>query len=56
MKEKIDWFRNEEVGQGMVEYSLLIALVAMVIIGSLTMLGNTINKQLYEKSVSKMTF
>jgi Flp pilus assembly pilin Flp len=56
MKEKIDWFRDEEDGQGMVEYSLILALVVMAIIGTLSLLGDTIHKQLYEKTVSKMTF
>jgi pilus assembly protein Flp/PilA len=56
MKEKINWITNEEDGQGMVEYALLLALVVIVAIGALSILGETINKQLYEKSVGKMTF
>lgn len=56
MKEKIIWFKNEEDGQGMVEYGLILALVAMAIIGSLSFLGDTINKQLYENTISKITF
>ena len=35
------FFMNEE-GQGMVEYGLIIALVAVVVIGAITLLGNGI--------------
>ncbi|WP_313342892.1 Flp family type IVb pilin [Sedimentibacter sp.] len=56
MKKKIDWFRNEEDGQGMVEYGLIIALVAMAIIGSLSLLGVAANEVLYEKTISEITF
>lgn len=30
------WFMEEESGQGMVEYGLIIALVAVLLIGALT--------------------
>jgi pilus assembly protein Flp/PilA len=35
------YIRNEE-GQGLVEYSLIILLVAFVVIGALTLLGNNV--------------
>ena len=35
-------WKNEE-GQGMVEYGLIIALVAIVIIAGITLLGGNIN-------------
>lgn len=36
MKKILNWLKNEESGQGMVEYGLIIALIAVVLIGSLT--------------------
>ncbi|CAN5150764.1 hypothetical protein BH23CHL1_BH23CHL1_16470 [soil metagenome] len=39
---KEDLFRKDE-GQGMVEYGLIIALVAVVVIGALTALGTGIS-------------
>lgn len=36
------FFKNEE-GQGMVEYGLILALVAVVVIGALTLLGGGIS-------------
>ena len=39
MKGLITRFIREEEGQGMVEYGLIIALVAIVVIGALTALG-----------------
>lgn len=36
------FFMNEE-GQGMVEYGLIIALVAVVVIAAITLLGNGIS-------------
>lgn len=39
MKKMINWFKNEESGQGMVEYALIIALIAIVVIAGLVVLG-----------------
>lgn len=36
-------FMNNEEGQGMVEYGLILALVAVVVIAALTALGDGIN-------------
>ena len=36
---------HEEKGQGMVEYGLLVALIAVVVIGALVLLGPAIKAQ-----------
>jgi pilus assembly protein Flp/PilA len=33
---------NDESGQGMVEYGLILALIAVVVIGALTLLGGNL--------------
>jgi pilus assembly protein Flp/PilA len=38
MKKLMNWLKNEESGQGMVEYGLIIALVAVVLIGALVLM------------------
>jgi Flp pilus assembly protein, pilin Flp len=35
---------REEKGQGMAEYGLILALIAVVVIGALTLLGNQLNE------------
>lgn len=42
MKKALDWFISEESGQGLVEYGLIIALVAVVVIGVLASMGDGI--------------
>jgi len=42
MKNLVNWFKNEESGQGMVEYALIIALVSVVLIIALTALSGGI--------------
>jgi len=39
MKKFVNWIKNEESGQGMVEYGLIIGLIAAVIIVALGVLG-----------------
>jgi pilus assembly protein Flp/PilA len=38
----------EETGQGMAEYGLILALVAVVVVAALTVLGNGISAKLTE--------
>lgn len=54
MKKIINLLIYEESGQGMVEYSLIFALVIIMAISSLVVLGNTTFK-LYEKSLNEMS-
>jgi pilus assembly protein Flp/PilA len=42
MKKLMNWLKNEESGQGMVEYGLILALIAVVVIGALTLLGGKV--------------
>jgi pilus assembly protein Flp/PilA len=42
VKRFMGFMRNEE-GQGLVEYALIIALVAIVVIVALTLLGNRVS-------------
>lgn len=42
MKKIMNWLKNEESGQGMVEYGLILALIAIVVILALTGLGTKI--------------
>ena len=43
---------NEEQGQGLVEYALLIALIAVIVIAILTLLGPQITLRLYRDDVA----
>lgn len=36
-------FRNREEGQALVEYALILSLIAVVCIGALTLLGGNVN-------------
>ena len=46
------WLIEEESGQGMVEYALILALIALVVIVALSNMGTSLNK-LFEDSLSK---
>ncbi len=39
MKNLVCWFQKEESGQGMVEYGLILALIAVGVIAALGVLG-----------------
>lgn len=45
----VDIFSSEESGQGMVEYGLILALVAIAALGALTTLGKSTIQPMYEK-------
>jgi pilus assembly protein Flp/PilA len=53
MKKAIEWLVSEESAQGMVEYSLILALVAIIVIGALKIFGQS-TYNLYNESVSKI--
>lgn len=48
MKKLLGRLWKEEKGQGMAEYGLILALVAVVVIGALTLLGGNIKNVLNE--------
>lgn len=41
-------FFAKEEGQGLVEYALILALIAIVVIGALTALGGSVNDRMQE--------
>jgi pilus assembly protein Flp/PilA len=43
MKNIISWLKEEESGQGMVEYGLIIAGIAVVVMGAIFLLGPKIS-------------
>jgi pilus assembly protein Flp/PilA len=48
MKKLFTWLKNEESGQGMVEYGLILALIAVVVIVALRTLGTATSEKLTE--------
>lgn len=46
MFDLIRIFRDREEGQALVEYALILALVAVVAVGALTLLGTSISSML----------
>lgn len=51
MKKFVNWFAGEESGQSMVEYGLIIGLVAVVLIGVVAGIGTTTKDKVFEKVV-----
>jgi pilus assembly protein Flp/PilA len=43
MKKLLVWLRKEESGQGMVEYGLILALIAVVVIFAVRAIGTNAN-------------
>ncbi len=54
MKNIMNWFMKEESGQGMVEYGLILALIAVVVIAALTLVGEQI-KTVFNNIAGKLT-
>ena len=52
--QKINWRQWRERGQGLVEYALILALVAIVILAVLTYLGTVVQVNMYSKISSSM--
>jgi len=53
MKKFLNWFKNEESGQGMVEYALIIGLVAVVLIVALGVMSGSIG-DIFERISGKL--
>ncbi len=53
MKKALNWFVSEESGQGLVEYGLIIALIAVVVIGVLASMGTGI-KDIFGEVTEKL--
>ena len=53
MKKLIAWFKDEE-GQGMVEYALLVGLIAIVVIVALLVLGPRI-RDMFQNTADQLT-
>lgn len=48
MERFSSWLKNEESGQGMVEYGLIIALIAIVVMAAMVVLGPEIARMFIE--------
>ena len=53
MKKFLNWFKSEESGQGMVEYALIIGLIAVVLIVALGALSGGI-ENVFDKSTDEL--
>ncbi|MGI6728516.1 MAG: Flp family type IVb pilin [Anaerovoracaceae bacterium] len=42
MRKFLNWFKNEESGQGMVEYGLIVAVIAGIVIVAMKAFGDEI--------------
>ncbi|MDO4701562.1 MAG: Flp family type IVb pilin [Erysipelotrichaceae bacterium] len=43
MTKLLNWFSQEESGQGLVEYGLILALIAIVVIASMSLVGGKLD-------------
>jgi Flp pilus assembly pilin Flp len=53
LDNKMSWWRAE-MGQSLVEYGLIIALIAILCVAGLTLMGQAINTQLYDQIVTNL--
>ncbi|MGQ9547176.1 MAG: hypothetical protein ACUVSY_02810 [Roseiflexus sp.] len=47
------WHLLHNEGQGLVEYSLLLALIALVVIGIVTVMGQTVSGLWYQRIIDR---
>jgi pilus assembly protein Flp/PilA len=52
LRTAVTRFLREEDGASLVEYALLIALIAVVCIGAVTLIGNNVNSKLNSAATS----
>ena len=52
MSKITKWFRKDEEGQGLAEYGLILALIAVVCVAALTTLGTSVSDLLDKLSGS----
>ena len=50
----IQHFFCEEEGQALVEYGILIALIALVAVAAVTLFGTSVKSALYDKAVTQL--
>jgi pilus assembly protein Flp/PilA len=43
MKKMMNWLMEEESGQGMVEYGLILALISVVVVATLGLIGTNLD-------------
>jgi pilus assembly protein Flp/PilA len=43
MKELMNWIKEEESGQGLVEYALIVGLIALICIGAIKATGKNVS-------------
>lgn len=53
MTEMKNWIANEEDGQGMVEYALILALISVAAIAAIKLIGPNVSK-LFTKASSEL--
>ena len=48
------YFHRREVGQGLVEYGMILVLIAVVCVGILSITGNTVSEMWYQRVVDAL--